>query len=333
MKVRRIFLIVLAGCLAAVGSNKIIFGLVGLFETLAAGYRPRPFVNSDIRGIVEGIYGMRLILSLAIFDFLCCMTEKRYTMSMFACSVALLVLTVLTIVFQPYTQDLVSALYNTLDDPAMHAGMIPIVTGEALILAAYAALGAVYILSKTRMKRDLERHYHADAPRNAFRRAVFLSLTAAVLTVCIIRLCENISVLMDGFQDRRPPMNRYVVGVGEAIYLLRYVFALTAFDFLCCWTEKTYTMPMFACSVAIFTLTALTIFLTPATEAAILRVFTPETVRQEFWGQVSLLAGMGILLTAYLCLTAVYILSKARLNGAKDSNRGSNGLRGFSCCP
>ena len=312
--IRKIFLIVLAGCLAAVGLNKIVSGIVGLSQTFAAGYRPRPFVNTDIRGIIDGVYGMRIILSLAVFDFLCCMTEKRYTMSMFACSVALLLLTVLTAAFRPYTQNIVSGLYDTLDDPEMYAGMIPIVTGEALTLAAFAALAAFYILSKARMKKACAAYYHADAPQNAFRRAVFLSLCAAVLAVSIMRLQENIAVLTDAFHDRRPPMNMYVVGAGEAVYLLHYVLALTAFDFLCCWTEKAYTMSMFACSVAIFTLTSLTVFLTPAAEAVTYRVFWAATAEQKFWGEISLLAGMGILFAAYAGLTAAYILSKARLH-------------------
>ena len=136
---RRIFLIVLAGCLSAVCLNKIVTGLVEVAQAFAEGWRPHVFVNPDMRELSEGFYGMRIVLALAIFDFLCCMTEKRYTMSMFACSIALLLLTVLTIVFRPYTLDYVASMRNTLNDAWVLRSMIPVAIGEGVTLAARAA--------------------------------------------------------------------------------------------------------------------------------------------------------------------------------------------------
>ncbi len=310
---RRIFLIVLAGGLAAGCLNNIIMAIIEIAQAFARETRPYvfwPYVffNPSLRELPEGLYGIRIILALAIFDFLCCMTEKRYTMSMFASSVALLVLTVLTVAFRPYTQSYVSSLLRTDDDKRVFYSMTPVVIGEGVTLAAFAALAAVYILSKARMKKSGARAYHANAPANAFRWAVFLSLTAAVFAVCVTHMQENLTVLV------RPnlmfPINRYVVGVGDSIYLLRYVLTLTVFDFLCCWTEKAYTMSMFACSVATLTLVSLTLYLQPAIESAIDHIDIGVTLEQEFWGEISLLVGMGVLLLAYTALAAVYAVSK-----------------------
>ncbi len=307
-------MIVFAGCLSAVCLNKIVTGLVEVAQAFAGGWRPHVFVNPDMRELSEGFYGMRIVLALAIFDFLCCMTEKRYTMSMFACSIALLVLTVLTIVFRPYTLDYVASMRNTLNDAWVLRSMIPVAVGEGVTLAVFAVLAAVYILSKARMRRGGAGIYHADAPANAFRRTVFCSLTAAIFAVCIIRLSKNFSILFDPINaGRLEPMNMYVVSAGDGVYLVRYVLSLTVFDFLCCWTKKAYTMSMFACSIAIFTLLSLTVFLYPAIEVVMSRVYWGKTFRQEFWGEVSLLAGMGVLLAAYVSLAVVYTVSKARV--------------------
>lgn len=327
---RRIFLLVLAGALAAVCLYSIAAGLAEVCKVLARGDRPHVFVDPAMRELPEGLYGLRIVMALAVFDFLCCMAEKRYTQTMYVCAISLLVLTVLTVVLRPFTLDRVRALVSVDDAGRVRDRMIPIAVGEAVTLAAFALLTALYLVSKAGMRKAREGHFRADAPVKGFRLAVFLSLSAAVLTVGILRFAENLSVLLNveggGWL---PPVNLYTVQAAEGLFLWRYLFSLTLFDFLC-FPKEAVSGRLFVCATAILSLTALTVLSGPAFDAVLDGVvWGGIDLHAAQAGEVLLIVWMLLLFAAFAVLAALYLVSKR--GSARPCAEGAEGKDATSC--